>query len=281
MKLLITTIISAGCLALAVSQAQAQSRVIDADGRCYSHEYENGEIVRLNITTFADLRIEMPFPIYTAKLGGGQLWQATFTRGVRHIWIKAKSEVEQGAVTSLTILDPDLNAYDFVIHRVAEPGYTCAHITRSVDHDFLNDLSSYRSPEQAQIDALRTQLAATREQYQASLEMVREHAENVISASHSAIYAGYTWKAQSRGAAAEKLSSSITSVHDDGLLTFINVADSTVPVMAIQGAFGQELQMVQVDFNPLLSMYTITGVYDRLIMTGEAGAVEIVRGVSR
>ncbi|MDP2129206.1 MAG: hypothetical protein Q8K97_17730 [Pseudohongiella sp.] len=266
-------------LCSALNLQAAESRVIDGDGRCYAHEYQNGEIVRLKIATFADLRIEMPFPIYTAKLGGGQLWQATFTRGVRHIWIKSKTEAEQGAVTSLTVLDAQLNAYDFVIQRVSEPGYICAQISQSQDDFFLQDLNSYRSPEQQEVEALRAQLLRTQEQYQADLEMVREHAENVISASQSSIYAGYTWKAAGRGTGSAKVAAAISSVHDDGLLTFINVSDITVGVLSIQGSFAGQTQIVQVDYNPLLAMYTITGVFDTLVVTGEQGSVEITRGV--
>ena len=257
----------------------AEGRVIDSDGQCYSHEYQPGEIVRLNITTFADLRIEMPFPIYTAKLGGGQLWQATFTRGVRHLWIKSKSEAEQGAVTSLTVLDGQLNAYDFAITRVNDPGYICALITHSQNDLFLSDLSAYRSPEQMEMAALRDQLDRVREQYQANIALVKEHAENVISASHSAIYAGYTWSALRRGGEASgKIAASILSVHDDGVLTFINVSDPSIGVLSIQGSFGDQTQIVQVDYNSLLSMYIVTGVYNKLIVTGEQGSVEIMRG---
>lgn len=265
-------------LCCAMNLQAAQGRVIDADGRCYEHEYQRGEIVRLKIATFADLRIEMPFPIYTAKLGGGQLWQATFTRGVRHIWIKSKTEAEQGGVTSLTVLDAQLNAYDFVIQRVLEPGYICAHITQAQDDFFAQDLNSYRSAEQLEVEALRAQLLRAQEQYQASLDMVTEHAENVISASQSSIYAGYTWKAAQRGAGSAKVAEAISSVHDDGLLTFVNVSDSTVGVLSIQGSFAGQTQIVQVDYNPLLAMYTITGVFDELIVTGEQGSVEITRG---
>lgn len=256
-------------------------RVIDGDRRCYNHEFQQGEIVRLNITTFTDLRIEMPFPIYTAKLGGGSLWQATFTQGVKHIWIKSKSLEPEGRATSLTVLDNNLDAYDFVITRVEEPGYTCAVISGSQDLNFLSDLDNFQTPEQREIAALRQQLGRAGQQYQQSIEQVKEHAENVISASHSSIYAGYSWSADNRSESSATIASAITSVHDDGILTFINMSGEEGGVYSIQGDFGGETQLVQADYNPLLSMYTITGVYSSLTITGEEGSATITRGMGR
>lgn len=276
MKIYAPMLISA--LLFCTNSFAQQGRVIDADGRCFTHEFQKGEIVRLNITTFSDLRVEMPFPIYTAKLGGGSLWQATFTRGVRHIWLKSKTEEPQGSSTTLTVLDNNLDAYDFVINRVEEPGYTCAVISLAQDDLFLKDLSSFQSAEQREIVALRQQLGQAGRQYQQSIEQVKEHAENVITASHSSIYAGYTWEAGSRSSGSSAIASSITSVHDDGILTFINMSGEEGGVLSIQGAFGGEAQLVQADYNPLLSMYTVTGVYDSLIIKGERGSATISRG---
>lgn len=275
-KLLVTTVFGFAFLA----PLCGHTKELDGDGRCYMHAFDTGEIVSLNVTTFAELRIEMPFPVYAAKLGGGSLWQATYTRGVPHLWIKSKSEIEQGASTSLTVLDERLNAYDFVIKRVENPGYTCAVVSLYGDDPFTEALSGYQSTEQREVDSLRRQLASARQNYEERVAAVKEHATNVVNASHSAIHAGYTWEPVKRASESREIAESLSSVHDDGFLTFINVDVANTPIYSIRGSHGGDTQIVQVDFNPLLQMYTITGVYDSLLIEGEKGSVQIKRSAS-
>ena len=251
--------------------------------RCHQSSMSQGDIVTLQVAPFADLRLQMPVPVQTVKLGGGPLWEATFAQGSPHIWIKSASLAPEAAETSLSVLDTDLRAWDFVLRRADAPGYTCAMVALSADAVFERDL--LRSPETggaSELNALREEIANLREDFAGDLLATQRAASNRVIEMHSRIYAGYAWAAENENDEfSVRLARSILSVHDDGVRSFIRVADMpAVGLVAIHGNFAGENQLVQTAFDPLLNMYTITGVYDRLRLSGAAEtAAAIIRRI--
>ena len=255
--------------------------------RCLEVSYTPGDIVLLHVAPFADLRIEMPVTILTSKLGGGSLWEAIHAEGTRHLWLKSASLTPEAAETSLTVIDEELNAYDIILQRENVPGYTCAIIKLSPELDFTRELSSaleaqtnfYRDSDSPsgeiflqQLASLQAEIAELRLEQSNSMNAAQQAATNRINEIHSQIYAGYTWFPEDdNDPYAQRLSESILSVHDDGVRTFIRVEEMpSVGLVAIQGNFAGETQLVQTSYNPLLGMYTVTGIYDRLFISGGA-----------
>lgn len=248
--------------------------------RCHEVIYRPGDIILLSVAPFADLRIEMPLPVVTLKLGGGNFWEATHAEGTRHIWTKTASLLPEAAETSLTILDENLAAYDIILQRQDIPGYTCAIIALDPALTFTRDLRDAASspsrdampPDvQQQFEALQAEIAGMRLEQANSLAAAQQAAVNRINEIHSQIYAGYAWGPETDDEISARIAESILSVHDDGVRTFIRVADlPSIGLIAIQGQYGGETQLVQTAYDPLLSMYTVTGIYDRLLLSGGA-----------
>ena len=258
--------------------------------RCREITYTPGDIMLLAVAPFADLRIEMPVPIQTLKLGGGTFWEATHAEGTRHLWLKSASLTPEAAETSLTVLDQELNAYDIILQRENVPGYTCAIVSLSPEMDFEREMTralgaaGNASPSAAhgsdgaggifleQLAALQEEVADLRLAQANSTAAMQQAAVNRIAEIHSQIYAGYAWSPEDDDDPyAQRLAESILSVHDDGVRTFIRVQDMpSVGLIAIQGSYAGETQLVQTAYDPLLGMYTVTGIYDRLLVSGGA-----------
>ena len=221
----------------------------------------------------------MPIPVQTIKLGGGSLWEAIFTPGSPHIWIKSASLAPEAAETSLSVLDADLRAWDFVLRRTDAPWYTCAMVDLSADAVFEREL--LRAPVEGpdpEIRALRQEIADLRENFSADLFASQQAATNRINELHSRIYAGYAWLPEDESdEMSVTLSNAILSVHDDGVRTFVRVSEMpSIGLVAIHGQFAGESQLVQTAYDPLLGMYTVTGIYDRLRLSGSAEAASAV-----
>lgn len=251
--------------------------------RCHQSSVSQGDIVTLKVAPFADLRLQMPVPVQTVKLGGGPFWEATFAQGSPHIWIKSASLEPEAAETSLSVLDTDLRAWDFVLRRSDSPGYTCAMVELSADAVFERELlRTSDNGHTSELNALRDEIASLREDFAGDLLATQQAASNRINEMHSRIYAGYAWSAEDADDEySARLAQSILSVHDDGVRTFIRVADMpSIGLIAIHGQFAGESQLVQTAYDPLLGMYTITGIYDRLRLSGAAeDAAAIVRRI--
>ena len=249
--------------------------------RCLEIVYQPGDIVPIAVAPFADLRLQMPFAVQALKLGGGPFWEATYAEGTRHVWLKSASLLPEAAETSLTVLDESLDAFDFVVMRVNTPGYTCAIIELSQDLGFTARLEQLRTSQEtpdfsasmaSEVESLHAQLAQMRLEYAQNLAASQQAATSRIHEIHSEIYAGYAWAPEDDDdEISQRISDSILSVHDDGVRTFVRAEQiPSIGLIAIQGQYGGETQLVQTAYDPLLGMYTVTGIYDRLALSGGA-----------
>ncbi len=247
--------------------------------RCHQSSVTQGDIVTLKVAPFADLRLQMPVPVQTVKLGGGPLWEATFAPQSPHIWLKSASLAAEAAETSLSVIDTDLRAWDFVLVRAAAPGYTCAMVELSADALFQQELTrSFDNGSIPGFDQLRQEIVSLRNDFAGDLAASQQAASNRINEMHSRIYAGYAWSAaDDDDEYSARLAQSILSVHDDGVRTFIRVADMpAIGLIAIHGQFAGESQLVQTAYDPLLNLYTVTGIYDSLRLSGAAEAASAI-----
>ena len=240
-------------------------------GSCLRVEQNAGAIVALEVAPFAELRIEFPFPIRAAKLGGGTLWDSTFAPGTPHLWIRSSSLVAEGITTSLTVLDERMEAIDVVLTRAYSPGYTCAIINAAAETEagFLGQLYNYQAPEDPRISILEQALADAESLREQQALILKQHAESVIASNNAAVYAAYSWAPASRDA--EPLYGSVRSVHDDGIQTYISFHPDPLvgAIVSIMAEYDGREQVVQTNFNDVLSLYTVTGVYDKLVLTDD------------
>lgn len=253
---------------------------ITSTSRCLDIDHGAGAITTLLVAPFAELRLQMPTPITVLKLGGTEFWEATHVESTRHAWIKSSSLAPEAVETSLTVLDEALNAYDFVLQRNNVPGYTCAIVNLDKSADFAPSLiaaEAARNPppppdHTKAINTLTAQINQLRLDMSNNRLTDRQGFENRVAALHSEIYAGYAWLAAEEDAElSAAIHAAIQSVHDDGIRTFIRVREMpSLGLLAIQGEFQGETQLVQSAYDPLLSMYTITGVYDKIHLSAGA-----------
>ena len=221
---------------------------------------------------FAELRLEMPFPILTVSLGGTAFWEAAYEPGSPHVWLRSRSNTPEAASTSLSVLDDSLAAWDFVLLRDPRPGYTCARIRTPAASRTLRELSGWRSPEDRDRDAADRALAELSAHYEEELSRLRQHAENALSTANASVYGGYGWRADNESPESARIAEAVLSVHDDGVNTYIRIRPGApVDLLAVEGVYGGEPEIVQTSWDPITQMYTVLGVFNTLRLSAGAG----------
>lgn len=258
-----------------------KGRMLDGDGECFVHEYDEGEIVRLNVAPYSNLHIETPFPLYDVIKGGGRLWSVNGFPGTNHFWIKTKSDKGyNGQTTSLTILDEKLKAINVVVNRRDNPGYTCAKIVAGSNSSWSSlrqDWSKYESPETRQVRRIEEQADRRVSHANRSKEAAIRHAEELLRAERANSYTNYQWETDGRLPIFGEFKSIVRGVQDNGVFTFVNLNEAGGGLLAINGVFNGKEHLVQHQFDPELLQYSLTGVYDKIILQYQDAKVEITR----
>lgn len=267
-------------LLLYVAPSHAQEfvgQLLDGDRHCYVHEYDPGEIIRLNVAPFAQLHVEMFTGIFAVSLGAERMWNASFTPGIRHLWVKAKTEDGySGQTTTMTLIDRDLNAYNFVLNRKKNPGYTCAVIdmgSSGFSNDGLDYLSTWESDDARRANRAEEKVEIIDMLAEQRIEAVQQHAIDQINTQRARLYTHYTWDESNSGST----NNVVRSVMDDGIVTYVTLNNMSSGLMSMYGVFDNKEYQVQASYEPQLQQYTITGVFTGIVMRYENSIIEISR----
>jgi hypothetical protein len=259
--------------------AEPRGQLLNGDGECYVHEYSDGEIVSLNVAPFADLRIEMPSSVYLVILGGGRLWHSSYSKQtlLPHVWVKSKTtDSYEGQTTSMTVLDDQMHAYDIVLNRVKNPGYTCAKIVASRDSEVMERLANWKSKQSLQAELSNRKVANAQLDMEKRVEAIKEHATEVIKSQKAKYYTQYTWR-QKGGVFSSGQASLIRSVMDDGIFTTITLNDNKQGVLSVFGIYGGKEHQVEMTYDEQLMQYTLTGVYNSIKLRFDDFVIDVDR----
>jgi hypothetical protein len=251
-------------------------QLLDANGECYVHEYVEGEIIRLNVAPYSNLHIQLHKPVYALKLGGGRQWGGTYTKGIPHVWIKSKTvEGYSGQTTSLTVLDENLTAYNFVLNRRENPGYTCAVIKPDQQSVFDSEMKNWKSPDKKRAEIAERNARSAYKNAERRVDAVKQHMKELQKNDRANLYTDYEW--EEKGVKALGTKKFIRSVLDDGLFTMITLNKTSIGLMSIYGVYQDKEHQVQMDYDPRIMQYTITGVYSEIRMRYQDAVVTIKR----
>lgn len=252
---------------------------LDGDGECKVHEYTDGEIIRVEVAPFANLHIRMHTNVYAVIMGGGRMWHGRYIQEnpLPHIWVKAKTEEGyNGQTTTMTVLDENMGAYNFVLNRRKSPGYTCVVIKPDPQQEFQARLENWKSPAQRQVSFANERVAQAQRNADIRVEAVKEHAAEQIKHQRAKLYTDYVWTEESSSFTGES-KDLVRSVMDDGLFTYVTLNNTSSGLMSIYGIYGGKEHQVDMNYDPQLMQYTVTGVFNEIRMRYQDSTVTIQR----
>ena len=259
--------------------AAAIGQVLDKQRECLVHEYSPGEIIRVNVAPYANLHIQMHADVFSLRIGGGRMWGGDYSQKVPlpHIWVKSKTDSGyDGQTTSMTVLDVDMNAYNFVLNRRSNPGYTCVVVKAEGQNSMDARLAQWEDPKRKLLMMANEKVRAAQVMADRKIEAIKEHSVEQLKNQRARLYTNYHWDEKASGFFASK-TALIKSVMDDGIFTYITLNKTSDGLMSIYGLYGDKEHQVQMQYDPQLKQYTLTGVYNQIRMRYQKSEITIKR----
>lgn len=245
-----------------------------AAGACKRVKWVEGQYFEVHASVHSYTHIILPEPIMGDPMyGSPELWDV---KGENvHLFIKPYNYGnKEGGVTSVTVVSDTNNSYDFVVKR-AKPGSATPCVMMTADMQKKSGMNNgWLRPEDRQVHGLQQQKAYLEKQLaQASVDSETK-ALDALDKYRSNVFTGYTWSGKSGGFVNSDI---VGDVFDDGRFTVIRLKNDNKGMLQLKASINGSEEFVEYDYNADQKLYTVSGLYPKLILTYDETEIVITR----
>lgn len=261
------------CLAAGVAVASTAVAGKPA-GACKRVKWVEGQYFEVHASVHSYTHIILPEPVMGEPMyGSPELWDVKAENV--HLFVKPYNYGnKEGAVTSVTVISDTNNSYDFVVKR-AKPGKATPCVMMTADmqrHTGMNN--GWLRPEDRKVHALKQQVQLYEKQLAQADVNSEAKALDALDKYRANVFTGYTWKGKSGGFVDSDI---IDDVFDDGRFTVIRLKNDNKGMLQLKASINGSEEFVEYDYNADQKLYTVAGLYPKLILTYDETEIVITR----
>ena len=259
-----TVLTSFLCLYSGIAQSAYQ-------GSCRDIEWEPGIYYKIKAAPNQRVHVTLPFPIQGKPVKGSKMWDVE-AEGT-HLFIKPRLNIEKkGKHTTVTAVLTNGLAVDLKVTRTSTKPDNCVVVSFS-DSRVNGREQGWTNPQSGNVNARLLDVIdrlSDRNKRANDVDNNRVLDQEILKALHryrSSVYTRYSWNE----------TGFITDVWDDGRLTFIRLKEDNTGWLQLRGNVQGQDEILQYAYDQRQRLYTIAGLYPKLILKVGNKELEITR----
>ena len=238
---------------------------------CTKISYEKGNIYEIETSLNKISHITLPEDALDVIWITPELWKVDWKS--TSVFVKPTTSLPEGQETTLSVIGKSGNHYEFLVKRKKSLPVHCYNVVTAMPMIHSAKWLNTDSKDANVIAALQNELVVAKANADQAKKDAERQAKDAMRLYKTTLYTDYAWpKPSFAGQAA------IDSVWDDGRFTFIRVAKNNKTLLVVQGEIDGKKHILDAPFDPATDMYTINGVFPKLIMRAGDQEIVIARG---
>jgi type IV secretory pathway VirB9-like protein len=240
---------------------------------CRTINWKKGDIIRLQAQPYKQVHIALPENGIDVIMGDKELWALDWINN--RIFLKPTSRSNEGRSTTISAIGQSGNAYEFVVHRIAEAAEVSHCVYINAEGGLLSR-AAWTKPTDRESEiatVLGREIANLREQNETAVRAATEGAANARKKVNTA----YSWRKDglNRWGGAE-----VEAVHDDGRFTYVRLKEDNQGLVAVSAEIDGKAQLLEYGYDAPSRTYQISGIFPKLVLRAGEQAMTITRKTS-
>lgn len=242
--------------------------------QCTNISYAKGNIYEIETSLYKHTHVTLPEDALDVIWTTPELWKVDWKGS--SVFVKPTTSLPDGQETTLSIIGKYGNRYEFLVKRKKSLPVHCYNVVTSmpmIHTTKQQNTDSKDANQSAVIIALQNELAALKATSDQAKKDAERAAKDAMRLYKTTLYTDYTWPKPTFAG-----QGGIDSVWDDGRFTFIRVAKNSKTLLVVQGEIDGKKHMLDAPFDPATDIYTINGIFPKLVMRANDQEIVITRG---